>query len=151
MESSVQNFLCYFFSIYWNFLKKLKPNILSLRFTRNAECNKDSPVKSFKFFGNARQMKNCDYTHFLSKNPAFFTSMFMDIMFNLLIFRIDSNHILRGNIESLVITDVLINEQLYSDFGCYSTEYCDIGYYVTLGIMALGIMTLDIKKCNPLV
>ena len=133
-------------------MKRLKPNILSLWFTRNAECNKNSLVKNFKIFGNARQMKNCDYNHFWSKNPAFFTNMFMDIMFNLLIsFRPDSNHILRGNTETLVITEVLIKEQLYFNFGYYSTEYCDIGYYVTLGIMASGIMTLHIKTCNPLV
>ena len=69
--------------------------------------------------------------------------MFDKIMFNLLIsFRPNSNHTLLENTKTLVITQVLINEQLHFNFGYYSMGHCGgIGYYVTLGIMALGIMS----------
>ena len=62
-------------------------------------------------------------------------------MFNLLIsFGPNSNHILWEKTKTLVITQVLINEQLYFNFGYYSMGYSDIGYHVTLGIMSHWVL-----------
>ena len=83
--------------------------------------------------------KNWNHQKFFVPSPFHID---IDIMFNLLIpFRPYSNRILCENTNTLLITTVLINEQLYLNFGYYSMGFCGIGYYVSLGIRALSIMS----------
>ena len=74
--------------------------------------------------------------------PAYFKNILIDIISNLLIsFRPNSNQILWEATKKLVITWLLINEDLSFIFGCCSMGFCGIGYYITLGNMTLGNMT----------
>ena len=65
-------FVYYLLSIHRNFSEKLKLNIFSSWFSSYMECTKGFPIENLKFFGTAKLKKNCDYSHFRSKNPAFF-------------------------------------------------------------------------------
>ena len=94
LESSFQNFLCDISFPYRNSSKKLKPNVLSTWFTRYMECSKDSSSENFQNFWYYETNENFDYTQFCSENSALFSNMFNDVMFNLLIFRPNLNHIL---------------------------------------------------------
>ena len=63
-------------------------------------------------------------------------------MFNLLdLFKPHSDYVLSENAKRLVITYVLIDVEIYFNFRYYTMGFCGIGYYVTLGIMVLGIMS----------
>ena len=46
----------------------LKPNVLSMWFTRHVECSEDSPTENFQNFRHCETNENVDHTHSVQKN-----------------------------------------------------------------------------------
>ena len=103
LESLVQNFLCIICFHIGKLFEKAETKHFKLVISSVFGMQQRLPHEKFRNFRHYKTNEICDSTHFCSENPAFFKSMFVDIIFNLSIsFRPNSNHNLEIWIEKIL-------------------------------------------------